>query len=206
MVSPYIADWEWPLRKYINYLLKDVSCWPQVMDPCLPFVRFTDYTSLRWRQNGCESVSNHQPHDCLLNRLFRRRSKQTSKLRVTGLCAGNSPGAGEFPAQMASYAENVSIWWRHHVLLSFNVYLVYRMRWTGAVRWEIEWFDYQWTVFGWWHMMMQMSIVCMDHSVCARGTVGDGVTCNVVSRGDRWIPRTKASDAELWCILWSAPE
>ena len=42
--------------------------------------------------------------------------KKTSKLRVTGLCAGNSPGTGEFPAQMASYAENVSIWWRHHDL------------------------------------------------------------------------------------------
>ena len=41
--------------------------------------------------------------------------KKTSKLRVTGLCAGNSPGTGEFPAQRASYAENVSIWWRHHV-------------------------------------------------------------------------------------------
>ena len=39
---------------------------------------------------------------------------QTSKLRVTGLCAGNSPGTGEFPAQMASNAENISIWWRHH--------------------------------------------------------------------------------------------
>ena len=24
--------------------------------------------------------------------------------------------------------------------------------------------------------------------------------------GPRWIPRTKASDAELWCLLWSAPE
>ena len=24
--------------------------------------------------------------------------------------------------------------------------------------------------------------------------------------GHRWIPRTKASDAELWCFLWSAPE
>ena len=71
--------------------------------------------SLRWRHNGCNSVSNHQPHHCLLNLLFRRRSKKTSKLRVTGLCAGNSPGTGEFPAQMASYAENVSTWWRHHV-------------------------------------------------------------------------------------------
>ena len=59
-------------------------------------------------------IINHQPHGCLLNRLFWRKSKKTSKLRVTGLCAGNSPGTGEFPAQMASYAENVSIWWRHH--------------------------------------------------------------------------------------------
>ena len=52
--------------------------------------------SLQWRHNGRNSVSNHQPHDCLLNRLFRRWSKNTSKLRVTGLCAGNSPGTGEF--------------------------------------------------------------------------------------------------------------
>ena len=71
-------------------------------------------TPLRWRHIGHDSVSNHQPNDCLLNNLFRRRSKKTSKLLVTGLWAGNSPGAGEFPAQMASDAENVSIWWRHH--------------------------------------------------------------------------------------------
>ena len=32
---------------------------------------------------------------------------KTSKLCVTGLCAGNSPGFDEFPAQMASKAENV---------------------------------------------------------------------------------------------------
>ena len=70
--------------------------------------------SLQWRHNGRDSVSNHQPHDCLLNGLFRRRSKKTSKLHVTGLCVRNSPGTGEFPAQMASNAENVSIWWRHH--------------------------------------------------------------------------------------------
>ena len=73
------------------------------------------HVTLHCRHNGCDSVSNHQPHDCLLNRLFRHRSKKTSKLRVTGLCVGNSPGTGEFPAQMASNAENVSIWWRHHV-------------------------------------------------------------------------------------------
>ena len=56
---------------------------------------------LHWRHNGHDGVSNHQPYYCFLNCLFRRRSKIISKLRVTGLCAGNSP-------------ENVSIWWRHH--------------------------------------------------------------------------------------------
>ena len=40
--------------------------------------------------------------------------KKTSKLRVTGFCVGNSPVTGEFPAQRASNADNVSIWWRHH--------------------------------------------------------------------------------------------
>ena len=44
--------------------------------------------TLQRRHNGHDSVSNHQPHDSLLNRLFRRRSKKKSKLRVTGLCAG----------------------------------------------------------------------------------------------------------------------
>ena len=52
--------------------------------------------SLQWRHNGCDGISNDQPHDCLLNRWFRRRSKKTLKLRVTGLCAGNSPVTGEF--------------------------------------------------------------------------------------------------------------
>ena len=38
----------------------------------------------------------------------RRRSKKTSKLRVTGLCTGNSPVTGAFSAHTASYAENGS--------------------------------------------------------------------------------------------------
>ena len=67
---------------------------------------------LQWRHNGHDSVSNHQPHGCLLNRLFRRKSKKTS-LRHWPLC-GEFTGTGEFPAQRASYAENVSIWWLHH--------------------------------------------------------------------------------------------
>ena len=71
-------------------------------------------TSLQGRHNGHDGVSNHQPHDCLLNHIIQRRPKKTSKLRVTGLCVGNSPVTGEFLAQMVSNAENVSIWWRQH--------------------------------------------------------------------------------------------
>ena len=55
--------------------------------------------SLQWHPNEHDGVSNHQPHECLLNLLCRRRSKKTSKLRVTGLCAGNSSVTGEFLAQ-----------------------------------------------------------------------------------------------------------
>ena len=73
--------------------------------------------SLQWRHNRLGGVSNHHPHHCSLSRLLGRRSKKTSKLRVTGLCAGISSGTGEVPAQMASNAENVSIWWRHHVVI-----------------------------------------------------------------------------------------
>ena len=87
----------------------------------LSYYQFID-ASLRWRHNDRDGVSNHQPRDCLLNRLFRRRLKKTSKLRVSGLCAGNSPGTGEFPAQMASYAENVSIWWRHNAEARWRIY------------------------------------------------------------------------------------
>ena len=76
--------------------------------------RWVENLALQWCYNEPDGVSNHQPHDCILKRLFRCRSKKTSKFRVTGLCAWNSPVTGEFPAQRASNVENVFIWWRHH--------------------------------------------------------------------------------------------
>ena len=77
-------------------------------------IEVSRWMALQWGHNGCDGVSNHRSLCCILNRLFRRRSKKTSKLRVTGLCEGNSPVTGEFPAQRASNAENVSVLWRHH--------------------------------------------------------------------------------------------
>ena len=35
--------------------------------------------TLQWRHNGPDSVSNHQPHDCLLNRLFKAQIKENIK-------------------------------------------------------------------------------------------------------------------------------
>ena len=66
-------------------------------------------SSLQWRHDRRDSVSNHQPRDCLFNHLFRRRSKKYQSSAPLVFVQG-------IPAQMASYAENVSIWWRHHVM------------------------------------------------------------------------------------------
>ena len=65
----------------------------------LIFIQDPSFTiiSLRWRHNDHNGISNHQPHHCLFNCLFGRTSKKTSKLRVTGLCAGNLPGPVNSP-------------------------------------------------------------------------------------------------------------
>ena len=108
-ISRYILScFSYRYQLYSPLTLQASAVFLDLMTKCA--ILFT----LQWRHNGHDSVSYHQPYDCLLNRLFGRRSKKTSKLRVTGLCAGNSPGTGEVPALMASYAANVSIWWRHH--------------------------------------------------------------------------------------------
>ena len=55
----------------------------------------------------------------------RRRLNKTSKLRVTVLCAGNSPVTDEFPPQKASNMENASIWWRHHEQWNIGIFYIY---------------------------------------------------------------------------------
>ena len=71
--------------------------------------------SLWWRHNGRDGVSNHQPNDCLLNRLYRRRSKKTSKLRVTGLLRGihrwpvNSPHKWPVTLKMSPFDDVIML-------------------------------------------------------------------------------------------------
>ena len=78
-------------------------------------------SSLQWRHNEYNGVSNHRRFDYLFNRLFRLRSKKTPKLRATGLCEGNPPVTGGFPSQRKSNAENIPlallniVWpWKRH--------------------------------------------------------------------------------------------
>ena len=78
--------------------------------------------TLQWCHNGWDGITDHQSHDCLLNGLFRHRSKKTSKLRITSLCAGNSPVTGKFPTQRDSNVGNVSIWWRHHEIIIYCIF------------------------------------------------------------------------------------
>ena len=80
--------------------------------------------SLHWRHNERDDVSSDQHHDCLLSRLFMCRSKETSKLCVTGFCVGNSLVTSEFLAERASNANKVSIWWRHVIGLKSPVYYI----------------------------------------------------------------------------------
>ena len=94
-----------------------------------PLARHNVMSPLLWRHNGRDGVSNHQPADFFLNHLFRRRWKNTSKLRVTGPCAGNSPVTGEFPAQMASHAEMFSF---YDVIMPLwlIIHCIYRLEYT----------------------------------------------------------------------------
>ena len=71
--------------------------------------RVASEEALQWCHNERDGVSNHQPHDCLLNRLFRHRSKKTSKLRVTGLCDGvhRWPDTGPMTRKMFPFDDGI---------------------------------------------------------------------------------------------------
>ena len=87
-----------------------VSNWNQYQERKYTTKRYP----LQWRHNDHDSVSNHQPHGCLLSRFIRAQIKENIKApRHWPLC-GEFTGPGDFPAQRASNAENVSVWWRHH--------------------------------------------------------------------------------------------
>ena len=64
----------------VRSLLRFVEIWHWHIHFWLCFtVILGNIITLQWRHNGRDGVSNHQPRQCLLNRLFGRRSKKTSQ-------------------------------------------------------------------------------------------------------------------------------
>ena len=74
----------------------------------------------QWRHDERDDVWNHWRLHCFQLLLQAQIKENIKKLRITGLCAGNSQVTGEFPAQNASNVENGSIWWRHHAFLKLD--------------------------------------------------------------------------------------
>ena len=132
VLIPVATDW-----LYECEISEGMSGW------CIKWTNHFFYKmALQWRHNELDDVSNHKHVDCLLNALFRRRSKKTSKLRVTDLCEGNSPVTGELSAERASNAENVSIWWRYHGLNNDNF-----VNWMAGWRDDWSWGKLRYTVY-----------------------------------------------------------
>ena len=71
--------------------------------------------ALHWRHNERDGISNHQPHDCLLNHLFRRKSKKKSKLTSLAFVRGihwwvmNSPQKGPVTRKMFPFDDIIMV-------------------------------------------------------------------------------------------------
>ena len=98
------------LRRYLTCVIKAGTLGCVFIDTK---TRSSHYSDVMMRAMASQITSLTIVYSAIYSR---RRSQSPTKLRVTGLCEGNSPVTGEFPAQRASNAENVSIWWRHHMV------------------------------------------------------------------------------------------
>ena len=177
-------------------------------------VTLSEPCPLQWHHNEHDGVSITGVSIVCTSVCLGAGQRKKSKLRVTGLCEGNSPVTGEFPAQKASNAENVFIWWRHHEILNGAVFFM-----ASFVR------DSELVIASQTNTMPSDTLVPSEISryiAAFRGPLQykditrmtsphgnifwvTGHLCGEFT-GDRWITRTKASDADLWCFLWSAPK
>ena len=87
------------------------------------FEELDQYCKLQWRHNKRDGVLNHRCIDCLLNPLFERRSKKTSKLRVTSLCEGDPPDKGPLTRKKMLPFDDVIITCRCHQWLTVQYHL-----------------------------------------------------------------------------------
>ena len=79
------------------------------------------HESLQRRQNQGHGVSNDQQLDGLFNYLFKLTSKKISKPTSVALCEGDPLMTVGFPSQRGRNAEIISMAWRHHVAIEFEL-------------------------------------------------------------------------------------
>ena len=84
---------------------------------CMPCANQYHYNNVIMNAIACQITASRFFTQALIQAHIKEKK---SKLRVTGPCEGNSPVTGEFPAQGASNAENVSIWWLNHASVEIN--------------------------------------------------------------------------------------
>ena len=115
---------------YMVVMVTQIAGEKTVCSPvCSPMSSFlyvckgSDVKTLQWRHNGCNSFSDHQPHDCLLNHLFRRRSKKISKLHalafVWGIHQGlvNSPHKWPVTRKMFPFDDVIMAFSFHNIVM-----------------------------------------------------------------------------------------
>ena len=144
---------------------------------------------------------------------MRPHIKETSNCALQVLCEENSPVTGEFPAQRAINAEKASIWWHHHGYPNTTT------RESCACILDVLQVTFLLVVnpgvYKRWHFYNKRRFMANLSTSCLRMYHDDVIKWKHFPRywpfvrgihRSRWIPRTKVSDAELWCFLWSAPE
>ena len=82
--------------------------------------------SLQWRHNERDGVWSHRRLYCLLNRLFRRRSKKASKLHVTGtgdrgIPLTKGPHKGPVTRKMFPFDDGIIMYVVHEGMEAENV-------------------------------------------------------------------------------------
>ena len=126
---------------------------------------------------------------------------------LLAICAGNSPVTGEFPAKMP-------------VMRSFDDFFDLRLNIRLSKQSWDWWFETPslplWRHCNAWWLTCTIGTRSAEEAwirtIYFMMTSSNGNNFRVIGNlcgeftGDRWIPRTKASDAELWCFLWSSPE
>ena len=157
--------------------------------------------------------------DCLFESVSRSTANQSSALLA--LCIENPPLTDGFPSQRASYAESVSMSWRHHAratsgagqqstgghgvscLINWLMWQAYHISRLTNISFDV--IEYIPGIISTVHALVWWSTGDMMMS-------SNGNIFHVIGplwgkfTGHQWIPLTKANGSELWCFLWSAPE